>query len=210
MSGSLALHLLRHGAPETPGLLLGHQDMPASEAGAVACAAKAEPLSFGHILSSDLSRCTASTARIASTRNMVFSTDSRWRELDFGSWDGLHSDHVAAERLHQFWADPDAYAPPQGERHADLVARIACALDDLANESALPDAPPARPSGASSPPDRSILVITHGGAMRAALQHLFGWSYRQCWSINLPYACRLSLRLWRNDGWHGQIEALVP
>ncbi|HET6538230.1 MAG TPA: histidine phosphatase family protein [Sphingopyxis sp.] len=201
MSGSIALHLLRHGAPETPGLLLGHQDMPASEAGAAACAAKAEPLSFDHILSSDLSRCTTSAARIAATRKMVFSTDSRWRELDFGSWDGLPPDHVAAERLHQFWADPDAHAPPQGERHADLVARIACALDDLANTTALPDA---------SSPDRSILVITHGGAMRAALQHLLGWSYRQCWSINLPYACRLSLRLWRNDGWHGQIEALVP
>lgn len=190
MTDSFTLHLLRHGAPETSGLMLGHQDMPASMEGAAACTAKAQYLSFQRILSSDLKRCTISAQSIASARGLPLAVDPRWRELDFGAWDGCAPDTLPPDALRQFWADPDAFPPPGGERWSDLTARISAALADL---QPLP-----------------TLIVTHGGTMRAALHLLLGWRQDQCWSLDLPYACRLSLRLWREDGWRGQIQTLQP
>lgn len=195
MNNSFTLHLLRHGAPETPGLMLGHQDMPASREGAAACAAKARNLCFQRLHSSDLARCAASARSIAAARHLPvpLALDRRWRELDFGAWEGRAPATLPPEALRQFWADPDAFRPPDGEPWSALATRISCALADL------------EPT--------PTLVITHGGAMRAALHLLLGWRQDQCWSLDLPYACVLTLRLWRETGeigWRGQILALQP
>ncbi|EJU09069.1 phosphoglycerate mutase [Sphingomonas sp. LH128] len=44
------------------------------------------------------------------------------------------------------------------------------------------------------------LVLTHGGAMRAALAVLFHMEQPQVWAFDLPYASVLSLRLWPGEG----------
>jgi alpha-ribazole phosphatase len=40
------------------------------------------------------------------------------------------------------------------------------------------------------------LVVTHGGAIRAALADLCGFDRRQIWAFDLPYAALVSLRIW--------------
>lgn len=52
------------------------------------------------------------------------------------------------------------------------------------------------------------LVVTHGGAMRAALHHLCGFDLRQLWAFDLPYGALLSLRIWRGAQPGAQIIGL--
>jgi len=182
MSGRL-VHLLRHGETPLTGRLVGRTDCIVSEAGIAACLDQVEGLAFDAIMSSDLIRARACAEAIGG----VVRIDPRWRELDFGAWDGLAAAEIDPAALGAFWADPEAFAPPEGERWSTLVARVGAALDDL-------------PAG-------DVLVVTHGGAMRAALAHLFGFDQRGLWAFDLPCASLLSLRLWP-DG--AQIVGLAP
>jgi len=57
--------------------------------------------------------------------------------------------------------------------------------------------------------DRSTLVVAHAGSIRAALSLLLGWDYRQSWSLALPYAALVSLRIWPGEERSAQITGLV-
>lgn len=189
MSG-FALHLLRHGAPETPGLLMGRTDGAPTEAGIAACAAQAKGLGIEHLIASDLRRSQAAGAAIGDILNLPLTIDPRWRELDFGDWDGKASSSIARSALGAFWADPDANPPPGGERWSALVGRISAAITDLAPVP--------------------TLIVTHGGAMRAALHSLCGFDQRQLWAFGLPYAARIALRVWPSEPASAQIAGLYP
>ena len=117
------IHLLRHGAPQTPGLLLGHADAPASSAGIAACVEQVADLPFQGIVASDLQRSATAAAVIGERRGMTAMLDPRWRELDFGAWDGLAPAEIDNRAMGAFWDDPDANPPPEGERWSSLVAR---------------------------------------------------------------------------------------
>ena len=185
-----ALHLLRHGAPATPGLLMGRTDGAPIADGIAACAARAETLAVERLIASDLRRCRAAGEAIGGATGLPLMIDPRWRELDFGDWDGKASDMIDREALGRFWDDPDANPPPGGERWSVLVARIAAAIAELAPVP--------------------TLVVTHGGAMRAALHVLCGFDQRRLWAFDLPYAALLSLRVWPGEPASAQIEGLRP
>ena len=55
---------------------------------------------------------------------------------------------------------------------------------------------------------RPTLVVTHGGVLRAALAVLCGFEQRHLWSIDLPYAALLSLRVWPGETPAAQITGL--
>jgi alpha-ribazole phosphatase len=184
------LHLLRHGAPDVPGRLLGRTDAASTPEGIRACLAQAAALDVTHVVSSDLQRARRAAAAIAASRSLPLVIDPRWRELDFGAWDGHASDTLDAQALAAFYDDPDANPPPNGERWSALVARVSAALD------AFPPGP--------------VLVVTHGGAIRAALHVLCGFDQRMLWAFALPYAARLSLQVWPSKRPNAQITALVP
>jgi alpha-ribazole phosphatase len=182
VSGRL-IHLLRHGETGTPGRLIGRTDVAVGAAGIAACVDQVAGLAFAAIVSSDLVRARACAEAIGAGVRL----DPRWRELDFGAWDGLAPGAIDGEPLAAFWADPEASPPPAGERWSALVGRVAAALADL--------------------PPGDVLVVTHGGAMRAALAHLFGFDQARLWAFDLPCACLLSIRQWP-DG--AQIVGLAP
>lgn len=189
MSG-FALHLLRHGAPDTPGLLMGRSDGAPTQAGIAACVAQAAGLGVDQIVVSDLVRSRAAGEEIADTLGLPLTVDPRWRELDFGDWDGLASSAVDADAFARFWENPDAHPPPGGERWSALVARVAAAIADLAPVP--------------------TLVVAHGGSMRAAMHILCGFEQCQLWAFDLPYAARLSLQVWPGEPMSAQVVGLVP
>ncbi|WP_313440586.1 histidine phosphatase family protein [Novosphingobium sp.] len=178
MSGIL-VHLMRHGAPQQPGLLLGHRDDAPTPAGVARCVTRATTLAFDRVVSSDLRRSSIPAAQIAVMRRQGHDLDPRWRELDFGAWDGLAPHQLDPSVQARFWDDPEAFAPPGGERWSHLCARVGDALTQI---------------------DRASLIVTHGGAMRAALSVLFGFDHRQVWAFELPYGAFVSLRVWPGDG----------
>ena len=170
--------------------MLGRTDCDVTAEGVAACRAQAEELAVTHIVASDLVRASRSAAAVADAVGVPLQIDPRWRELDFGAWDGLESSTIDADALGRFWSDPDANPPPGGERWSALVARVASAIGDL----------PAEP----------VLVVTHGGAMRAALHVLCRFPLPQLWAFDLPYASVLSLRVWDGLPQSGQIVGLWP
>ena len=185
-----ALHLLRHGAPETPGLLMGRTDGAPITEGIAACVAQAETLGIERLIASGLHRSRAAGEAIGAALGVPLIIDPRWRELDFGDWDGKAASAIDRDALGRFWDDPDACPPPGGERWSALVARVSAAIADL---TPVP-----------------TLVVTHGGAMRAALHALCGFDQRQLWAFDLPYAALLSLHVWPGEPASAQIAGLYP
>ncbi len=175
-----ALHLLRHGPPELPGRMMGRTDGAPTAAGIAACVAQARGLELGVLIASDLARAMRAGAAIAQDRALPLAIDARWRELDFGDWDGLDMARIDRDALARFWDDPDLGAPPGGERWSALTTRVARAIGDLAPVP--------------------TLIVTHGGAMRAALAVLCGFGVRQTWAFDLPCAGLLSLHVWPTGG----------
>lgn len=188
MSG-FALHLLRHGAPVLTGRMLGRTDCAETPEGVLACLDQTEGLGFSRLVSSPLRRALAASEAIGTRAGLTVEIDPRWREIDFGAWDGLSTANVDAAALGRFWDDPDANPPPGGERWSALTARIDDAIGALRDDT---------------------LVVTHGGAMRAALAVLFGFSQPQLWAFDLPYASVLSLRVWSAETRQAQIIGLWP
>jgi len=191
---SFVLYLVRHGEPEGAGRLIGRTDAMPTARGIAACVDQARDLEAEVLIASDLSRARLAAEAIGRESGVPLSIDPRWRELDFGAWDGLAPAEVDGAALSRFWDDPDGHAPPGGECWSALVHRVTSAAADLA----------ARPT----------LVVTHGGAMRAALAVLCGFDMRQTWALDLPYSGLLSLRVWPAGGPNqrptAQIVGLYP
>lgn len=188
MSG-FTLHLLRHGALEQPGLMMGRTDGAPTAAGIAACVAQASDLRIEQIIASDLQRARKAGAAIGDALSLPLTIDPRWRELDFGEWDGKASAEIHPDTLGAFWDDPDKNPPPGGERWSSLVGRVSAGLADLAPQT--------------------TLIVTHGGAMRAVLHILCGFDQRQIWAFDLPYSARLTLQVWPGEKPSAQIIGLT-
>lgn len=184
---AVALHLLRHGPPLRPGLLLGHTDDAARDPGCERLLAAAMQLDVAGIVTSDLRRARASAEALARARGLPLAADPRWRELDFGDWDGRASEDLVQADLARFWDDPDACPPPGGERWSALCHRVGQAIREVG---------------------RATLVVTHAGAMRAAVSVLTGLDHRAVWALDLPYGALLSFKVWPGEKPAGQITGL--
>ena len=98
--------------------------------------------------------------------------------------------------LDAFHTDPTVRAPG-GESFVDLRARVTRATDRIL----------VRPELAP------VLVVTHGGAMRAALSHLLGWPLRQLWSLRIRPGTRITLEAGQGDdgvSWGEIVEIIQP
>ena len=79
-------------------------------------------------------------------------------EQHFGEWQGLTYDELHARRdgpAHRFWHAPASERPPLGESFADVVDRVAAAVEAISLAEA----------------GRDIVVVAHGGSIRAAVAH---------------------------------------
>lgn len=167
--------------------MLGHTDEPLCDPTGSLGDGVPDGLPIRRVVSSDLLRASAGAEVLAAKRGVPFAIDPRWRELDFGAWDGLSADVVPSDDLARFWDNPDAFPPPYGERWSALYRRVGAALDDLGD---------------------AALVVTHAGAMRAAVAVLTGLDHRAVWAFDLPYGALLSLKIWPGASAAGQIVGL--
>lgn len=82
-------------------------------------------------------------------------------EQHFGDWQGLTYAELADLRDgpdHRFWHAPATETPPGGESFAAVVERVASAMERIGRAEA----------------GRDIVVVAHGGSIRAALAHALG------------------------------------
>jgi broad specificity phosphatase PhoE len=158
------VYLARHGESDwnVERRWQGHADRPLTKRGQEQAARLAERLAdveLDAIYASDLRRAWETADAVARPRGIEVIRLPELREVDVGSWCGFTRDECA-ERY------PDAFARWQaggsgwenGESYEDMGERIVAAIRRLATEHA----------------DGAILVVSHGGPIRAVHAHALG------------------------------------
>ncbi len=198
----MRIDLLRHGTTGRDGHLDGRTDLPMNETGWQQFARQTQHDDWQLVVTSPLARARLGAEDYARRSGAALRVDDDWSELDFGLWDGRMRSEIAADPAHAgllsaFYADPNAFAAPGGEQWIGLQQRVSRALDRLLTASKAP----------------SVLVVTHGGAIRAALAQLLGWPLQSLWSLRIDPATRIRLEAGRSaDGtrWGEIVEIIQP
>ena len=106
-------------------------------------------------------RATAAAIFAAGYPESPLETHPELIEQRLGEWEGLPHE-VFAERLrhkpHPFWSISVEERPPGGESFVDVMQRVGPAIDQLVAQSHGGD----------------VVVVAHGGSIRAALAHAMG------------------------------------
>jgi broad specificity phosphatase PhoE len=173
----MRLLLLRHGRTTAPrGTLVGSRVDPGLDAHgheqAMAAGRLLHDRRFAAVVCSPLRRARETAA--AASPGMAPRIDSRLQELDWGditglTWTQVEQRHpqVAAEWQRAGWP-----MPPNGEDPRSLWRRVAHALLDLHAEGH----------------DGDVLVVCHGGVIRAALGAARGLGLGDAWKVRTPHA----------------------
>ena len=124
---------VRHG-PTHEKAFVGWRDVPADLSDTAALARLNAFLpKTALVISSDLSRA-VTTADALSLGRPRLPHDPGLREFNFGAWDGLRFDAVAArdpDLSRRFWEEPGDIAAPDGESWNAVAARVAPVVDRL-------------------------------------------------------------------------------
>ena len=126
------LWLVRHAAPlVAPGTCYGGLDVPAD---AQATRAAAERLATAlprgtRVAHSTLQRCELLAHDLRALRpDLTFAPDARLREMDFGRWEGQTWDAIGKSAIDTWVAGFATHAPGGGESLAQMLHRVAAAL----------------------------------------------------------------------------------
>jgi probable phosphoglycerate mutase len=167
-SGVTTILLARHGETDwnNEGRWQGHADRPLNELGRTQARELAESLAgrrIDAVYSSDLLRA-QETARIVADRiGLPVRLDVGLREVDVGDWEGRASTEI--ERV-----DPEAFRRWQGgekgwsggETYEEMGERVVATVLHIAKQHV----------------GRTILIVTHGGSIRACRATAAGVDYR--------------------------------
>jgi len=119
-------------------------------------------------VTSPLSRTKATAAAIfaAGYPPAPLAEEAHLQEQHLGEWQGIRHEELV-ERLvhpaHPFWPHAGEEKPPGGEAFSEVVARVGPVLERYAAEQA----------------GRDIVMVAHGGSIRAAIAHAMGLTPHQ-------------------------------
>jgi broad specificity phosphatase PhoE len=148
--------LVRHGETDwnLDRRLQGHADRPLNDTGRDQARALAEELAdepLDAVYSSDLARASETARVVAQARGLEVTTLAELRERHFGTWEGLSDDEI-----HERFSEEIANGTlGDGEPREEMDRRVLEALERIAA---------AHPGG-------TVLVVSHGGPLRAVLRH---------------------------------------
>jgi broad specificity phosphatase PhoE len=162
------IHLARHGETDWNRELRwqGHSDPPLNDRGrrqAQMLADALDGMPLAAVYTSDLSRATETAEIVASRLNLPVSVDPALREIDVGSWEGF----TLAEIETRFpeavarWEERGEHGWEGGESHDQMAARVREAVRSIAARHE----------------DEEILIVTHGGPIRALKSLAAGVDY---------------------------------
>jgi len=164
------LLLARHGETDWNRSLRwqGHADQPLNEHGRDQARALAETLADeppSAVYSSDLLRARETAQIVASRLGLAVVPVRGLREVDVGSWSGLTRDEIELRfpAGYRRWRAREGHGWDDGESYEAMAERVVAALRRIAAEQA----------------DADILVVTHGGPIRAAAAHAHGISHAE-------------------------------
>lgn len=101
---------------------------------------------------------TAEAIQEAGYGKKTWAIEEKFTEQSLGQWHGLLHEELPAQLTytpHIFWPVAASERPPGGESMLDVCGRVAVAMDNLSKTY----------------DGKEIVVVSHGGAIRAALAH---------------------------------------
>ena len=196
------LFIVRHGETvwNREGRIQGHTDVALSERGieqASLLARRLSTVSFDAAYASDLCRASATASLILEGRDVPLHPSTRLREYHKGAFEGLTEAELRARfpgEYPSYVAKDLDYAPKGGESTREVSHRMASMIGEI-KERHLAD---------------TVLVVGHGGSLRAAMMALLGMPLDANWrfvfgnctlTIVDTYHDNAVLRLF-NDGSH--------
>ena len=173
------LILVRHGETQynEKGCYCGWEDSPLTDKGLedvqqILKQLEGEELDL--IISSDLNRTIKTANMINEFHKTERLIDKDLREINFGVWEGLNYEEISSqyplecENWHRDWIE---YRIPQGESLRQMYERVTNSID----------------IHIQSNPNKSILVVSHGGSTRAILAHLIGRGIEDYWKYKINH-----------------------
>ncbi|WP_161977093.1 alpha-ribazole phosphatase [Dictyobacter kobayashii] len=177
------LWLVRHGETDwnREGRLCGHQDVSLSSTGEMQArwvGAQLNSRPIVAVYASDLQR-TVKTAELLAQQHslpLTIQTQSAWRELSFGEWEGLTYAEIAARYPDQldFFTKPLHSSPPGGETLAELLQRVQPAFAQLVRD-------------ARTLPAGELVLVSHSGVLRVLVCSLLGIPFERYWQLSFAY-----------------------
>jgi alpha-ribazole phosphatase len=176
------LILIRHGETEDSraARYSGQRDTPLTLLGEAQHARVRAHLAgeeVGRVVCSDLQRCRHLAGLLAADHGPAAEPLAALREASFGAWEGLtYAEALEADRpaMVAFNRDQLEVAPPGGETLAGVAARAGACLATLLREHRRrPDA---------------LIVVSHGGTLRALLCGLLEIPLRRHWTLRSDHA----------------------
>ena len=169
--------LIRHAvvAPEYLPILYGQMDVPicpsrlASDGRRYAALGAVLPKPAKWVITPlSRTRATAEAIMRAGYGPAEVQVESGMIEQDFGIWQGLPmSDFANRPTQNPFWPVGGEEIPPEGESFKHLRARVGATMETLAKSYA----------------GETVVVVSHGGAIRAAIAEALGLTSDQALSL---------------------------
>lgn len=168
----MRLTLIRHTSLQiAPGVCYGQTDVDVAATFMQEVAqtqAKLSDLSFDAVFSSPLQRCMKLAHQLVPH---TAAHDERLKELHFGDWEMQAWDDIPRD-VFDHWAQNYAeLAPPNGETFSQLQQRGIAFIEDLLQRH----------------PQGHVLVVTHGGMIRAMLAHVLNMQLKGLFRFNVDY-----------------------
>lgn len=196
------LFIVRHGETvwNREGRIQGHTDVALSERGveqATRLADRLRPVSFDAAYASDLCRASATASLILRGRDIPVQPTPRLREYHKGAFEGMTDAELRSRFPDEYpsYVSKDLdYAPEGGESTRDVSVRMSSIICEIKERHL----------------DERVLVVGHGGSLRAAMMELLGMPLDANWrfvfgnctlTIVDTYHDNAVLRLF-NDGSH--------
>jgi broad specificity phosphatase PhoE len=165
MARMTRLVLVRHGETDwnREGRWQGHADRGLNDRGRAQARAAADRLArdpVDAVITSDLRRARETADVVAGRLGLSPTVDPRLREVDVGEWSGLTRAEVRTRHPEPYraWLEGVNAGYPGGETFAQLEQRAAEAMRDLCER----------------PPGDTVVVVSHGGSIRAMVATALG------------------------------------
>ena len=155
------IDLIRHGQPEGGSVYRGHTiDDPLSKLGwSQMWQAVGDFAPWQQVVTSPMQRCHSFAEQLALKHTLPLSTEKRFEEVGFGSWEGLSRKQIQEnnpQEYKDFYHDPINCRPSGAEPITDFIDRVRCAYEDTLQQHA----------------GQHCLIVAHAGVIRAIIAHV--------------------------------------
>ncbi len=172
-------YLVRHGETDSnrDGIIQGHSATPLNERGIEAgrsLGRRIAPYGLAAAYFSDLARAAETAKIILDGRPVPAKADKDLREFSYGEWEGMTINEAKALEPgvfdRQLGLENGEFAAPGGETTAQLLGRVRRFYARTIERH---------------DPDENLLVVTHGGPVRALLVLLLGLPREYFWRFRV-------------------------